>query len=202
MNINYNQQGLVPVITQDVHTGTVLMQAWMNASALEKTLALGQMVYFSRSRNELWHKGATSGNFQKLVELYYDCDGDCLLAKVEQTGVACHTGAYSCFHNAIVSAPEAPKSAAILQELYDVIVDRRDNPTQESYTAKLLGQGAERIGKKVGEEAVEVVIAAMKRNFEEFRYEAADLMYHLMVLMVEQNVTLQDIYGELAARRK
>ena len=201
--IKFNEQGLVPAIAQDVRTGAVLMLAWMNAESLQLTIDTGYATYFSRSRQQLWKKGETSGHLQRVLGMKYDCDGDAILLTVEQTGPACHTGEYSCFHNDIITPDpdDLPATAAILQEDFDVIADRKANPQEGSYTTYLLDKGVEKICKKVGEEASETIIAAMKANKEELTYEAADLMYHLMVLLFQQGVTLDDVWAELARRR-
>lgn len=201
--IRFDERGLVPAIAQDARTGAVLMLAYMNAEALQATLDSGYATYFSRSRQCLWRKGETSGHTQRVLAVHYDCDGDALLLTVEQAGPACHTGEYTCFHNAVVTADEEdmPATAAVLQQVYDVIADRQENPREGSYTNYLLDKGVEKICKKVGEEASETIIAAMKGKPEEVCYEAADLMYHLLVLLFQQRVTPQDVYEELSRRR-
>lgn len=202
-NIKFNEQGLVPAIAQDVKTGAVLMLAWMNAESLQLTIDTGYATYFSRSRQQLWKKGETSGHTQRVLAMKYDCDGDAILMQVEQIGPACHTGEYTCFHNDLIDTDpdDMPATAAILQEDFDVIADRKAHPQEGSYTNYLLDKGVEKICKKVGEEASETIIAAMKANREELTYEAADLMYHLMVLLFERGVTLDDVWAELARRR-
>jgi len=197
-NIKFDAQGLVPAIAQDAYTGEVLMLAYMNAESLQLTLETGYATYYSRSRQQLWRKGETSGHVQKVLAIRYDCDGDALLLSVQQTGPACHTGKRSCFHNALQG--EAPATAAILQEIYNTIVDRDHNPKEGSYTNYLLTKGIEKTCKKVGEEASETIIAAIKNSFEETRYEASDLLYHLMVLLYQRGLTPQDIWGELEKR--
>ncbi len=202
--IKFDDKGLVPVITQDIKTGTVLMLAYMNEEALQMTLDSGYAVYFSRSRQTLWKKGETSGHVQKVRAIHYDCDGDTLLMLVEQAGAACHTGEYSCFHNELVSLVEGSKkapSASILQEVFNIIADRKIHPKEGSYTNYLLDKGVEKICKKVGEEAAESIIAAVKGSREELRYEAADLVYHLLVLLFNQGLTPMDIWAELEKRR-
>lgn len=202
--IKFDEKGLVPVVTQDVRTGTVLMLAYMNSEALQMTLDTGYAVYYSRSRQALWKKGETSGHVQKVRAIHYDCDGDAILLTVEQTGPACHTGEYSCFHNDLVSLVEGASkvpSASILQEVYNVIADRKVHPKEGSYTNYLLDKGVEKICKKVGEEASETIIAAVKGSREELRYEAADLMYHLMVLLFNQGLTPMELWAELEKRR-
>lgn len=202
-NIKYNSDGLVPVITQDVRTGAVLMQAYMNEETLRMSIEKGRMVYWSRSRQEVWEKGATSGQTQEIVSLTADCDADCLLAKVVQNGGgACHTGNYSCFHNPIVQKnASADRGAAIFYELSEVIADRRLHPKPGSYTNKLFEKGLDKILKKVGEEATEVVIAAKNDSRAELTYEVADLLYHLLVMLEVQDVPLEDVFTELSGRR-
>ena len=202
--IKFDDKGLVPVVTQDIKTGAVLMLAYMNAEALQRTLDTGYAVYFSRSRQSLWKKGETSGHLQKVRAVHYDCDGDSLLMLVEQAGAACHTGEYTCFHNELLSLTEgsvrAP-SPQIIQEVYNVIADRKIHPKEGSYTNYLLDKGVEKICKKVGEEAAESIIAAVKGSREELRYEAADLVYHLLVLLFNQGLTPMELWAELEKRR-
>ena len=202
--ISFDEKGLAPVITQDIKTGAVLMLAYMNREALQLTLDTGYAVYFSRSRQALWKKGETSGHVQKVRAIHYDCDGDALLLMVEQTGEACHTGEYSCFHHALKGLAEGAERApspAVLQEVYNVIADRRAHPKEGSYTNYLLAKGVEKICKKVGEEASETIIAAVKGSKEELRYEAADLVYHLLVLLFNQGLTPAELWAELEKRR-
>lgn len=201
--IKFDEKGLVPAIAQDVKTGQVLMLAYMNAESLQMTLDSGYATYFSRSRQQLWRKGETSGHTQRVLEMRYDCDGDALLLAVEQEGPACHTGEISCFHNPILTADadDLPPTADVVQQVYDVICDRKEHPREGSYTNYLLEKGVEKICKKVGEEASETIIAAMKRSKPEVCYEAADLVYHLLVLLFEQGVTPDDLWAELARRR-
>ena len=202
--IRFDEKGLVPVIAQDLKTGTVLMLAYMSKESLQLTLDTGYAVYYSRSRQELWKKGETSGHVQKVRALHYDCDGDSLLMLVEQTGAACHTGAYSCFFNELISlVKDSSKipSPYILQEVYNVIADRKQNPKEGSYTNYLLDKGVEKICKKVGEEAAESIIAAVKGSRDELRYEAADLIYHLLVLLFNQGLTPMELWSELEKRR-
>ena len=201
--IKFDEKGLVPAIAQDAKTGQVLMLAYMNAESLQMTLDSGYATYFSRSRQQLWRKGETSGHTQRVLEMRYDCDGDALLLTVEQEGPACHTGEISCFHNPILTADadDLPPTADVVQQVYDVICDRKAHPREGSYTNSLLDKGVEKICKKVGEEASETIIAAMKRSKPEVCYEAADLVYHLLVLLFEQGVTPDDLWAELARRR-
>ena len=201
--IKFDEKGLVPAIAQDAKTGRVLMLAYMNAESLKMTLNSGYATYFSRSRQQLWRKGETSGHTQRVLEMRYDCDGDALLLTVEQEGPACHTGEISCFHTPILTADadDLPPTADVVQQVYDVICDRKEHPREGSYTNYLLDKGVEKICKKVGEEASETIIAAMKRSRPEVCYEAADLVYHLLVLLFEQGVTPDDLWAELARRR-
>ncbi len=211
--VKFDERGLVPAIIQDSQSGRVLMMAYMNAESLGKTIESGYTWFYSRSREQLWMKGETSGHVQKVREIYYDCDGDCLLIQVEQTGAACHTGHYSCFYRSAASEETEPPvfdpdqvykpqaSAAILYELYDVICDRRRQMPAGSYTTYLFEKGLDKILKKVGEENAEVIIAAKNRSREELVYEASDLLYHLLVLLVEQDVSLENIFSELKSRR-
>ena len=198
MDIKYNEDGLVPAIAQDIATGEVLMLAYMNKESLKLTLETQIVHYYSRSRKEIWEKGETSGNIQELKGFYYDCDGDTILLKVNQTGVACHTGEYSCFFNEVVSSQDYKNT---LGELYKIILDRKNNPKEGSYTNYLFDEGIDKILKKVGEESAEVIIGA-KNNREELIYESSDLIYHLMVLLVNEGISLGDIYEELTKRMK
>lgn len=193
--------GLIPCVTQDYRTGQVLMVAYMDKEAFEKTVETGIMTYHSRSRNELWVKGLTSGHYQYVKEISADCDKDTLLAKVRQIGAACHTGEYSCFFNTIVHHDFDEKNPyAVLKRLYDVVIDRKKNPKEGSYTNYLFNKGIDKILKKCGEEATEMVIAAKNPGAEELKYEIADLMYHMTVLMAECGIDWDDVMGELANR--
>lgn len=186
---------LVPVVVQDVKNNNVLMIAYTNDEALELTKKTGYMHYWSRSRNAIWKKGETSGNVQKCIELMTDCDGDALLARVEQTGVACHTGAYSCF------SKEPIRQQDIIRTLWRVFDERKANPSDTSYTCKLF-KNRNLLLKKVAEESSEVLIAAKDKSRNELIYEAGDLMYHLMVLLYDEGISMDEIYGELEGRRK
>jgi phosphoribosyl-ATP pyrophosphohydrolase/phosphoribosyl-AMP cyclohydrolase len=198
--IRYNEQGLVPAIAQDYLDGTVLMMAWMNRESLQKTLNTGEAWYWSRSRQELWHKGATSGHIQKVQSIRYDCDSDALLLIIEQIGdIACHTGERSCFHQ-IDGIKEAP-SADMLSEVFKVICDRRDNPNENSYTCKLLAGGDNKILKKVGEESAEVVMACKDDDRDAIASEVADLFYHTLVALAYHKVDLRHVYRKLQERR-
>lgn len=187
--------GLTPVVVQDVRNNNVLMVAYMNDEALELTRKTGYMHYWSRSRNAIWKKGETSGNYQKAVELMTDCDGDAILARVEQTGVACHTGTYSCFSKDVLS----PKD--IFSELWAVFDSRKSSGSDTSYTCKLL-RDRNLLLKKIAEESSEVIIAAKDGQRGEVVYESADLLYHLMVLLYDEGITMDDIKNELEGRRK
>lgn len=198
--VKFDEKGLVTVVTQDYRSKEVLMVAYMNKEALEITLREKRACYFSRSRQSLWRKGETSGHIQKLKGLYYDCDGDALLMRVEQEGTACHTGAYSCFFNKVYEDMAADPE--ILNKLYSLIVNRRDNPVEGSYTNYLFDKGLDKILKKVGEETSEVIIGAKNKNKEELIYELSDLVYHSLVLMVNEGVTIDEIKSELAGRHK
>ncbi len=197
-----NSDGLVPVVVQDNSTDEVLMVAYMNEEAFQMTLETGRMTYYSRSRRELWIKGLTSGHYQYVRSLSADCDLDTILARVRQIGAACHTGKHSCFFNTIAeSAADGSKNARrILDDVYAVIADRKEHPKKDSYTNYLFDKGIDKILKKCGEEATEIVIAAKNPNENEIIYEISDLLYHLMVLMVEKGVTWEDIADELAKR--
>ena len=201
--IRWNEQGLVPAIAQDALDGTVLMLAWMNEASLQLTLETGFATYYSRSRQQLWKKGETSGHVQEVLAVKYDCDADAILLTVRQTGPACHTGARSCFFNDLKKADEdeLPATSHILEQVYRVIEDRKEHPQEGSYTNYLLEKGIEKICKKVGEESSETIIAAMKNSKEEVTYEAADLLYHLLVLCYDRGVTPSDLWEELARRR-
>lgn len=200
--IRYNDQGLVPAIAQDYLDGTVLMMAWMNKESLAKTLETGEAHYWSRSRQELWHKGATSGHFQKVEGIRYDCDSDALLLTIDQVGdIACHTGERSCFHQVGEDGKIAPPGD-MLSQVFEVIKDRRDNPNPESYTCKLFKGGDNTILKKIGEESAEVVMACKDDAADEIAGEVADLMFHAMVAIAHHNVDLRDVYAKLASRRR
>lgn len=192
--IRYNDQGLVPAILQEQATGKVLMMAWMNPEALEKTVESGEAWFWSRSRQELWHKGGTSGNVQKVSSIGLDCDGDTLLIQVTPQGPACHTGSWSCFENSDAL------DSQILAQLYERILDRQRVMPEGAYTTYLFTKGVDKILKKVGEEASEVIIAAKNRNPQELVAETADLVYHMMVLLAEQGVSPQAVAEELNRR--
>jgi phosphoribosyl-ATP pyrophosphohydrolase/phosphoribosyl-AMP cyclohydrolase len=199
--ICYNDQGLVPAIVQDYLDGTVLMMAWMNAESLQKTLDSGETWFWSRSRQEFWHKGATSGHVQKVQSIRYDCDSDALLVSVEQRGdIACHTGERSCFHQ--IEDHKVAPPADTLSQVFGVICDRRDHPNPDSYTCKLLAGGDNKILKKIGEEAAEVVMACKDDDPDAIAGEAADLMYHTLVALAHHGVDIKDVYRKLQERRR
>jgi len=199
--IQYDDRGLVPAIVQDYLDGTVLMMAWMNRESLQKTLETGETWFWSRSRQAFWNKGATSGHTQNVKAIRYDCDSDALLVTVEQIGdIACHTGERSCFHQ--VDGGVTPPPADTLSQVFDVICDRRDNPSEGSYTRKLLDGGDNKILKKIGEEAAEVVMACKDDDADAIAGEAADLLYHTLVAIAYHNVDIKAVYRKLQERRK
>jgi phosphoribosyl-AMP cyclohydrolase / phosphoribosyl-ATP pyrophosphohydrolase len=191
----FNSDGLIPAIVQDARTREVLMVAYMNRDSLRLSIDQGETVFYSRSRKELWHKGATSGNIQKIRRMSLDCDNDTILVEVDPMGPACHTGSYSCF------GVETGFGGTI-QELYNLISLRKETRPEGSYTTKLFDQGIDKIVKKLGEEAVETVIAAKNDSSERMVEETSDLLYHLLVTLVEKGVTLEEIQAELAKRHK
>ena len=210
--IKFDEHGLVPAVVQE-ENGQVLMLAYMNAASLQKTIKTGYTWFYSRSRQKLWNKGEESGNKQKVKEISFDCDGDTLLVKVHQTGVACHTGTYTCFSGRklveekekglVVVEPEQETSlATVLNDLYNVIQQRQLNPVEGSYTNKLKEKGQDKILKKVGEEAVETVIASKNNKSEEVLYEMGDLWYHCLVLLAYHKLTPDQLLDELMSRRK
>jgi phosphoribosyl-AMP cyclohydrolase / phosphoribosyl-ATP pyrophosphohydrolase len=200
--IRFDERGLVPVIAQDANTGAVLTLAYANREALEKTLETGEAHYYSRSRKELWRKGATSGNTQRVVEVLLDCDEDALLYKLLPSGPACHTGEDSCFYTTLAGTEakevSAPGFGAILEKLAGTIAARHREMPEGSYTAELIRRGTPRVAQKVGEEAVEVVVAALRD--ERLAEEAADLLYHLLVLLEERGVGIGEVARVLRDR--
>ena len=198
MKPDFKKMELIPAIIQDYQTNEVLMLAYVNEEAYKKMLETNQTYFYSRSRNELWHKGQTSGHFQNIKGMYLDCDLDTLLIYVEQIGVACHTGAYSCFFNEI----KPFNNVNIFKSLETLINDRKINTVEKSYTNYLLDQGVDKICKKVGEEASETIIAAKNNDKEELIGEISDLFYHVFVLMNNQGVSLEDIENKLKERHK
>ncbi len=196
-----NEQGLIPVIVQHYKTREVLMLAYMNEESFDQTIKTGKMTYFGRSRQKLWVKGETSGHFQYVKSLTIDCDYDTLLAKVDQVGAACHTGNPTCFfqHLAGTEYNEA-NPLEVFEIIYNTVVDRKENPKEGSYTNYLFDKGIDKILKKIGEEATEIVIAAKNPSAEETKYEISDFLYHMIVLMVEKGLNWEDIVKELASR--
>ncbi|MCM1145104.1 MAG: bifunctional phosphoribosyl-AMP cyclohydrolase/phosphoribosyl-ATP diphosphatase HisIE [Blautia sp.] len=196
-----NSDGHVPVIVQDYKTDEVLMLAYMNEEAYQMTIKSGRMTYYSRSRQELWIKGETSGHYQYVKSLTADCDKDTILAKVSQIGAACHTGAHSCFFQEIMRKDyEENNPLRVFEQVFGVIQDRKLHPKEGSYTNYLFDKGLDKILKKLGEEATEIVIAAKNPNPNEIKYEISDFLYHMMVLMAQKGITWEEITSELARR--
>ena len=199
--LKFDEKGLIAAIAQDYESGEVLMQAFMNREAVEKTFETGYAHYYSRSRASLWKKGETSGNTQKVITAYLDCDKDCILLKVRQKGVACHTGMYSCFSQQ-VKGDENEIGDEMFGKLQRIVEDRKKNPEEGSYTSFLFARGIDKIAKKAGEEAVELVIASKNDDKGEVIGEAADFLYHMMVLLAEKGVKLSEVCSELYKRNK
>lgn len=197
--VTFDDKGLVPAIVQDDQTGAVLMLAYMNEEALTKTIETKETWFFSRSRKELWHKGATSGNRQLVKRLAFDCDQDAVLVQVEPLGPACHTGKTTCFYETVLEE-EAP-TRQVVHEVIESIQTRRNNPVEGSYTSYLFKEGIDKVLKKVGEESSEVIIGAKNEDKEELTSELADLLYHSLVLMEISGVTLADVKKELVKRQ-
>ncbi len=195
-DLKFDEKGLIPVIVQDYKTGKVLMHAYMNEEALKKTIETGEAWYYSRSRKTLWHKGETSGNYQKVVDIAVDCDKDTLLLLVEQMGVACHTGNFSCFYRSLKGG------VSFLFYLENLLKERKITIPENSYSAKLFREGKEKILQKLGEESIETIIAGMKEKKDEFIYEGSDLLFHFLVSLVEENVEFREIIEELIKRHK
>ena len=198
MELKFDEKGLIPAIVQDHYTKQVLTLAYMNAETLALTIAEGRTVFWSRSRQEIWRKGETSGNVQRVVSITADCDADALVVEVVKDGPACHTGAESCFFNEVYVSPELKQFS--WQGLYELIKGRKDTPTEGSYTTYLFEKGKEKILKKVGEECTEVIIAGEKEDKAETVYEISDLAYHVLVLMVSAGITVEDVTRELEKR--
>ena len=203
--VRFDENGLIPAVVQDALSGEVLMLAYMNRESLEKTVATGETHFWSRSRKELWHKGATSGHLQKVVAMSLDCDSDTILVRAVQTGVACHTGAYSCFQQRIHPAEGEGDPGRALGEVLGavarVIHQRNTDRPEGSYTTKLLTGGLDRVLKKVGEESGEVIIAAKNHAPAEISWEVADLLYHVLVMLEIEKISLADVATVLAERR-
>lgn len=201
-DIRFNEQGLVPVIVQDAQSKEVLTLAYMNEQSLQKSLETGETWFYSRSRQALWHKGETSGHTQRIVEMRYDCDRDALLVLVEPKGPACHTGSYSCFSHRLYGKDKElfAQRFSIINELESVIAAREAERPEGAYTTYLFDKGVDKILKKVGEEAAEVIIAAKNRHPEELKWEVADLLYHLLVLLREQKLPLDEVLAVLTER--
>jgi phosphoribosyl-ATP pyrophosphohydrolase/phosphoribosyl-AMP cyclohydrolase len=199
-DVRFDERGLVPAVVQDARTREVLTLAYMNEESLRRTLSEGETWFWSRSRSELWHKGATSGNTQRVVEVRLDCDSDAVVVLVEPRGPACHTGAASCFRRA-EGENDAARIGDVLEGLYGVVEGRKREMPEGSYTTYLFEKGLNKILKKVGEEAAETIIAAKDEDMGALTSETADLVYHLVVLMVERGLTLEALAGELAHRR-
>ena len=196
--LKFDDRGLIPAIVVDTETKQVLTLAYMNAESLRISMAEGRTCFWSRSRQELWRKGETSGNVQHIVSITADCDRDALVVEVRKEGPACHTGAESCFFEPVYTGAEPP--AFSYEALLEMLRARKENPVEGSYTSYLFEKGTDKILKKIGEEATELVIAAKNPNPEEIKYELADFLYHAIVLMVERGVTWDDIVLELANR--
>ncbi|MED3661020.1 bifunctional phosphoribosyl-AMP cyclohydrolase/phosphoribosyl-ATP diphosphatase HisIE [Ureibacillus sp. FSL K6-8385] len=200
-SLKFDEKGLIPAVVQDARTKEVLTVAYMNKESLNKTIETGETWFYSRSRNELWHKGETSGNTQKVVSITTDCDQDALVVEVVPAGPACHKGTTSCFTEKILEN-EKVGSVGIIPELVEIIKKREEEMPEGAYTTYLFTEGIDKICKKVGEEATEVVIGAKNRNPEEVKWEAADLLYHLLVLLQEQKVSVYDVLGVLVERHQ
>lgn len=200
--LQFDSNGLIPAIVQHARSGEVLMLGYMNEAALHATLESGLVTFWSRSRQALWRKGETSGNLLHLVEVRQDCDGDALLVQAEPVGPTCHTGQPSCFHRSLDETllEQRLPASGVLARLHDTIHARSESDDTESYTVRLLRGGVDRIGKKIGEEATEVVIAAKNHAPAEITYEVADLLYHTLVLLEQQQVPLESIWAELQRR--
>ena len=201
-SIQYDGQGLIPVVVQHAQTKEVLTVAYMNEESLQKTVNTKETWFFSRSRQELWHKGATSGNTQQVISIKSDCDNDALVVEVLPNGPACHTGESTCFHKTVLQTEELIGSYEILSNLVQVIQEREQTMPEGAYTTYLFEKGVDKIGKKIGEEATEVVIAAKNRDAEELKWEAADLIYHLLVLLQEQKINFYDVLSILQKRHE
>ena len=199
--VKFDDKGLVPVVVQDALSAEVLMTAWANRESLELTRKSGEMTFWSRSRGKLWRKGEESGNVMRVREVRVDCDGDTLLALVTPTGPACHTGERTCFYRSLWGDENSTEST-FLGRLWYFLNRRKDDSPEESYTARLLASGASRVAQKVGEEGVETALAAATGDRDGFRYEAADLLYHLLVACIKTGVPIDEVLRELASRHR
>ncbi len=204
--LKFDASGLIPAVVQNIETNEVLMVAYMNADTIKRTFETGRATFWSRSRQEVWVKGETSGNYMYVKEIRVDCDCDCLVILVNPAGPACHTGNRSCFFRKIengklVEDKNVPKKSDIFAREQAVVIDRKNNPEDGSYTNYLFDKGEDKILKKVGEEAAEVVIAGKNRDKDEISYEVADLIYHMTVMLVDNDMTWDDIYKEMERRR-
>ena len=198
MELRFDERGLIPAIVQDHYTKEVLTLAYMNAESLAISIVEGRTCFFSRSRQQLWRKGETSGNVQRIVSITADCDGDALVVEVVKSGPACHTGEESCFHHPIHISEELKQFS--YEALYQLIAGRKTDPKEGSYTTYLFNKGIDKILKKVGEECTEVIIGAKSNDKKETVYEIADLAYHVMVLMTQMGISVEDVHRELASR--
>ncbi|MBD9010094.1 MAG: bifunctional phosphoribosyl-AMP cyclohydrolase/phosphoribosyl-ATP diphosphatase HisIE [Clostridiales bacterium] len=205
-DLKFDDRGLIPAVAQDAVSGEILMLAYMNEESIKLTLETGHATYFSRSRQELWEKGAHSGHLQLVKEMLVDCDQDAIVLKIEQIGAACHTGNISCFYRKVVDGKlvEIPTgidtNPKILYDVYNIIVDRVKHPKEGSYTNYLFEKGIDKMLKKIGEESAEVIIASKNYVKSEVQYETADLLYHLAVVLVEEGLTWDDVFAELRSR--
>ncbi len=209
--LKFDERGLLPAIVQDAFTNQVLMLAYVNMESLRISMETGYTCFYSRSRQELWRKGETSGNLQEICSISYDCDKDTILFKVKQNGVACHTGAYSCFYNDPIYTKDVKSNLPIikkdtlpqiLDELYATIIQRREYGDDNSYTKYLFVKGQDKILKKIGEEAAETIIASKNDDNQEVVYEMSDLLYHCLVLLAYHDIKPESILAELGSRRK
>ena len=201
MELKFDEKGLIPAIVQDFYSKQVLMFAYMNKESLDISIREGKTCFYSRSRNKLWRKGEESGNTQSIASIMTDCDSDAIVVEVVKKGPACHTGAESCFFKSVLEGAAPPGNPDFsLKDLFGIINGRKKNPKEGSYTSYLFSEGIEKILKKVGEESAEVLIAGAKKNKEEAVYEIADLTYHLLVMMSEMGISIEDITKELASR--
>jgi phosphoribosyl-ATP pyrophosphohydrolase/phosphoribosyl-AMP cyclohydrolase len=206
IEFKFNEKGLIPAVVQDINNGDVLMVAYMNKESLQKSIETGETYFYSRSRQKLWHKGETSGNTQEIEEIYYDCDKDTFLIMVDPLGPACHTGNKSCFYRKYAEKEDKKNQNynkdEVIKLLYNLIKSRRTELPEDSYTTYLFEEGIDKILKKIGEESSEVIIAAKNEPKKELINETVDLLYHLMVLLVEKEVNLEQIKEELSNRYK